>query len=365
MYRIKRFIDMYVPITACNLRCPYCYITQHRLFEASLPKFTRTAEEVRKAFSIERMGGSCFINICGGGETLLSSQVIGYVRALLEEGHFVSIVTNGTISKRFDEMVQFPSELLEKLFIKFSYHYLELKNRKMLDRFFENVIKMKEAGASFTVEETANDESIPYIEEMIQVCESRLGAKPHMSVGRDETVDGELPILTHLPKDEYVKKWSIFQSEFFDFKYSIFGVERKEFCYAGDWSFWVNVETGKAQQCYSSHMSKNIYDDVNKPFALNAVGNRCLECHCYNGHAFLTAGNIPSLNTPTYAFLRNRICSDGSQWLSPIMNEFMSSRLVESNKEYSFIKKMKTNFVNDFADMKRHLKYMIRRLLMK
>ena len=58
MDKIKRYIDCYIPVTTCTLRCPYCYITQHRLFEGPLPKFKYSPEHVRKALSKERLGGT-------------------------------------------------------------------------------------------------------------------------------------------------------------------------------------------------------------------------------------------------------------------------------------------------------------------
>ena len=48
------------------------------------------------------------------------------------------------------------------------------------------------------------------------------------------------------------------------------------------------------------------------------------------------------MKTPTYASLRDR----NECWLQPEMREFISSKLVESNKEYSRCKKFKTNCVN-------------------
>ena len=119
MERIKRFIDGYVPVTSCTLRCHYCYITHQRLFDTKLPKFRYDAAFIRKALSKDRLGGTCLINLCGGGETLLPAEVVGYTKALLEEGHYVMIVTNATCSKRFDEIAQFPKELRERLFFKF------------------------------------------------------------------------------------------------------------------------------------------------------------------------------------------------------------------------------------------------------
>ena len=36
--KIKRFIDFNFPVTTCNLRCHYCYITQNHEFDKELPK---------------------------------------------------------------------------------------------------------------------------------------------------------------------------------------------------------------------------------------------------------------------------------------------------------------------------------------
>ena len=343
MDSIKRFIDCYVPVTGCTLRCHYCYITQHRLFDAKLPKFKYTPEHVRKALSRERLGGTCLINLCGGGETLLPPEVPAYAKALLEEGHYVMIVTNATVDKRFDEIAAFPPELTKRLFFKFSYHYMELKKRNLLDRFFSNIRKVRDAGCSFTLEATPSDELIPYINEMKQAAIDNVGAINHITVGRDERDPVRLPILTSMSKDEYKRTWESFNSSFFDYKMSIFEIKRKEFCYAGDWSFYLNLATGIMTQCYCSYYSQNIFEDPKKPIRFKAIGNNCNQHHCYNGHAFLVLGNIPELKAPTYGEIRNRTCADGSEWLKPEMKHFMSTRLYQSNKEYSPFEKFLTN----------------------
>jgi hypothetical protein len=51
-------------------------------------------------------------------------------------------------------------------------------------------------------------------------------------------------------------------------------------------------------------------------------------------------GDIPGLQSCNYASVRNRICSDGSQWLTPRMNAFLSNKLVAANEEYGLCKKM-------------------------
>ena len=53
------------------------------------------------------------MNFCAGGETLLSDEVLPVVHELLCEGHYVMIVTNGTLTKRFEEISNWSEELLE------------------------------------------------------------------------------------------------------------------------------------------------------------------------------------------------------------------------------------------------------------
>ncbi len=346
MDKIKRYIECHVPVTTCTLRCSYCYITQHRLFEGPLPEFRYTPEHVRKALSKERLGGVCLINLCGAGETLLAKEVVEYARAFLEEGHYVMIVTNGTISKRFDDIASFPAHLTKHLFFKFSYHYLEFKQRGLFDVFFNNIRKVRDAGCSFTLELTPSDDAIPYIDEIKQRAIAELGAPNHVTIARDERTKNKLPMLTHLSRQDYIDTWKTFNSALFDYKLTIFGHKRKDFCYAGDWSFCVNLATGKMKQCYRSYYRTDIFKDISKPIPFRAIGNCCKEHHCYNGHSLIVLGDIPSESTPTYAELRNRQCIDGSEWLRPEMKSFMSSKLKESNTEYTLWKKIKTNVRN-------------------
>lgn len=333
--KLKRFIDIYVPVTTCTLRCHYCYITHNRLFGGPLPKFKYDVETFKKGFSQERFGGVCMINFCGGGETLLPPEMPQYIRAILENGHYAMVVTNATVDRAFDEMAKFPKEYLERLFFKFSYHYLELKQKNLFDKFFNNIRKMRDAGASFTLEATPSDELIPYIEEMKKKAIEEVGAVCHVTVARDEHDLSTIPILTKMTPEEYKKTWSVFDSEFFDYKFSVFLQKRTEFCYAGDWTLFYQMGTGELHQCYCSLFSQNIMDDVNKPIIFKPIGHHCQQPHCYNAHAFLTFGAIPEHQAPTYATIRNRHCIDGTEWLQPRMKEFMEQRLKDSNREYT------------------------------
>lgn len=330
MEKLKRFIDCTVPVVTCNLRCPYCYITQERKFLNALPTFRYTPEQIGKALSQERMGGVVHFNLCGGGETLLPPEIIAISREILAQGHYIAIITNGTATKRFKEICQFPEDYRERILFKFSFHYLELKKRKLLDKFFDNVNMMRQAGCSISVELTPSDIYIPYIQEIKDICMDKVGALCHVTVARKET-DPELPILTELSREDYIKTWSQFDSDMFKFKMQTFNVKRREFCYGGLWTGHLNLGTGILRQCYCGAVIQNLFEDPGKPIKWEPIGNYCAEPHCHNAHVWLTLGAIPELETPEYTLMRNRVCKDGTEWLTPRMKSFLSQKLADNN----------------------------------
>ena len=136
--------------------------------------------------------------------------------------------------------------------------------KTMIINFFENNRKMREAGASFTLEATPSDELIPYIDEMKAMAVKEVGAICHVTVARDMHNRSIIPILTEKSPEDYYKIWSVFDSELFDFKFSAFSQKRKEFCYAGDWTSFLDMGSGILHQCYCSLYNQNIFDDVTK-----------------------------------------------------------------------------------------------------
>lgn len=339
--KLKRFIDVYVPVTTCTLRCHYCYITHHRLFGGPLPRFSYSPEKFRNALSQKRLGGVCMFNFCGGGETLLVPEIIDYVRALLDEGHYVMIVTNATVDQAFDKMERWPKEILERLFFKFSYHYLELKKHNLFERFFRNVKRMRDAGASFTLEATPSDELVPYINEMKEQSMREVGAWCHITVPRLENDMGVIPLMSKMDMDEFSKIWRVFDSKMFEYKVSVFGKRQKGFCYAGDWTALLQMrhDTCTMRQCYGTEFCQDVLRDTTRPLKFRAVGHGCKMPHCFNSHAFLTFGAIPTRDDPTYADMRNKVCVDASEWLGRRMKAFMSQRLRDNNKEYSILRR--------------------------
>ena len=121
----------------------------------------------------------------------------------------------------------------------------------------------------------------------------------------------------------------------FSFKLSTFLVKRKEYCYAGKWSYILDIGKGVLRQCYSNNLQQNIFENM-KLIKIKSVGRKCLEPHCYNSHAFLTWGDIPRLKAPYYYEMRNRIQSDEKEWLNPYMKEFCSHKLKENNNKFNF-----------------------------
>lgn len=331
MNGIKKFVTLRIPVYSCNFRCMYCYVGQHKnAYTRGIQPMIKGPEYIAKFFSKQKTGGGYYFNCCADGETTLHPQLVELVCSLIKEDHFVDIITNGSFSKRFDEIIAALNDNEKKaLFIKFSFHYLELQRQKLLDTFVQNVRKIKEAGISYTIEITPHDELVPYIDEIKEFSLKTFGALPHITVARNEDTK-EIELLSKYSKAEYKKIWSVFDSELFNFKLSIFNEKRSEFCYAGLWSLNVNLETGDYYQCYVSDKLGSILDGIDFPIKCRPIC-KCRLPHCFNGHTFLAYGLCPDLETATYEKERNRICTDGSEFLNDETKKFFSSKLADNN----------------------------------
>lgn len=334
MEKIKRFITCHIPVYACNFRCSYCYVGQHQgAYKGGIKDFAVSPKEVAEFFSPERTGGLCYFNLCGLGETFLHPQLISLVYELTKEGHYCDVITNGVLTNKIEELISALDENQRKhLFLKFSFHYLQLKERNLLETFVSNVNKAKNAGVSFTVEITPHDELIPYIDEIKNVSLKNFGALPHITVARNEATK-KIEIFSKFSRNEYKKTWEVFDSALFDFKFGIFNQKRKEFCYAGQNSLSVNLADGSYSQCYCGKQLGFI-TEIEKPINFEPIG-KCKLPHCFNGHAFLAYGNILELKTPTYAEERDRITPDGGHWLNKNCLDFFSTKTCDSNFSFS------------------------------
>lgn len=225
-----------------------------------------------------------------------------------------------------------PPDLLKKLNFSFSYHYIELKRLRLVDRFFSNVNLVKEKGCSYVVQLNWCDEYEEVADEIKKTCMDNIGALPQLAATRDEiNLHSNVRLYTkHTPK-MYLQTGEEFDSPLFRFTMQNFMVKRKEFCYAGKWSYVLNLGTGIIKPCYASYVRQNIFADTNKPIKLTATGKHCFSPFCMNSSHFLSMGTIPTLQTPIYAALRNRKCTDGSEWYNSTMKEALSQKLSDNN----------------------------------
>ncbi|WP_188399491.1 polysaccharide pyruvyl transferase family protein [Sporomusa sp. GT1] len=332
----RKFVDISLDGTmACNFRCEYCYLKDRALaYSGQVNTSLHTPQKVRKGLSQKRLGGKCFINICARGETLLSEDIVELVYELLSEGHVVSIVTNGTISEKFNQFLTFPSQLQKNLFIKFSFHYMELLKHSLLEVFFDNVNKIKSSCSSYTIEITPCDSMVPHIEDIKLIFEKYAnGAMPHISFARDSSKES-LAVLTSLSLDEYNRVWGQFHSKMFELKSLWYDKKIEDFCYAGDWSCRINLMEGSIQSCYHHKSMGNLFRDMDKPFPIQLVGTNCQMPYCFNDHAYLAFGCVPSIDCYSYLDMRDRVDKDGNHWVKPELGSFIKAKLYDNNHQY-------------------------------
>ncbi len=141
--------------------------------------------------------------------------------------------------------------------------------------------------------------------------------------------------MTKLSNEEYKKIGDTFESPLFDFTMKNFNVKRKEFCYAGSWTYTLNFKTGILKRCYASTIFQNIFKDTESPLMDLAVGNCCGSLFCLNSSHFMSLGVIPSIDTPTYAELRDR---EEAQWYTQTFKDFVSGKLQATIKHILTLK---------------------------
>ena len=353
MEKITRFIECLLPITLCNLKCPYCYVIQRHNRKMAHADLHYPVDHMIKCLSKERFGGMCFFSICGAGETMLCPELPTLVKGLLNNGHFINITTNGTITKAIDSIISKTSEDERKrLHIAFSLHYLELKKRGLLDRFFNNVTQVKEAGISFVVQLNLTDEYLPYIDEIKSAVKDRLGAFPQIAATRDEvSLDSNIRLRTKIPQAEYNSIGKSFDSPLFDCTLKFFNNPPKGFCYAGKWSYVLNLQDGTLKSCYASPRQINIFSNPDAPISLDAVGHNCKSLFCMNSSHFLSMGVNPEIQLPSYGELRNRKTVNGSYWYNKTARELLYHKLYESNQEYSKLQKFKCDIKGSLSNL--------------
>jgi len=345
MVKMKRFINVVLPTTKCNLKCHYCFTRQTDGLQGEIPELPYSVDFILSALTCIRLGGPSLMHVSAIAETCMVPYLTPLVEGLLKEGHYAVVVTNGTITKQIERFLELAPELRKRLQISFSFQYLELTRLNMIDEFFNNIKKVRDSNISFTVNYVANDETvedIPYIKEL---CLTNLGALCHITESRD-VANADTPRLTKMELDKHQSVWGSFNSDLFNTHQQTWGIKRTEFCYSGDWLVNLYLESGRITPCLGNdHTIANIYQNIEEPIDFCAVGTNCSWQHCYCSHVAVPLGVLPSLitpETPRYADIRNRT-SDGGEWLTAEGKNFFNTRLYETNNEYSDNKKMFAN----------------------
>lgn len=343
MEKIARFFECLIPVTACNLKCSYCYVIQRDNRKNKMASMKYSPKQIGEALTKERLGGVCYFSICGAGETTLQIGIEDVIYEILNQGHYVNVTTNGTVTKRIKEIVNRSKAYISRMHFSFSFHYIELLDRNLMDIFFENVNWVKSQGASVLVQINLCDEYIPYLDDIKARCIEKVGAMPQVAATRKEEKGlGNVELLTELSQDEYMKLGKQFESPLFEFTMKNFNVKRKEFCYAGDWSGTLDLSTGILRRCYSSYIFQDIFKNPKEKIRFLAMGNCCGSPFCMNSSHFMSWGIIPSVSTPTYGELRNR---QEASWYNDNMEMFSSTKLEETNKQYGILKKLVSNLI--------------------
>lgn len=326
---IVKFIECLIPITLCNLKCHYCYVIQRHNRNMKHAHFNYNVPYMLACLSKKRFGGSVYFSICGAGETMLCPQLPELVKGLLSMGHIVNITTNGTCTKQLTKLLDsLAPEESEALHFSFSFHYLELKRLHLFDTFFNNVRKVRDAGCSYFVQFNLNDEYIPYLDDIKNMVLRHTGALPQVAATRKEiNIKSDIELYSNLDKDEYYGYGKSFDSPLFEYTMKNFNVSRKEYCYAGQVSYVLNLATGILQACYASIQRINIFTHPNAPINFDPIGHHCPSKFCMNSSHFMALGVIPSRSELSYASLRNRHTADGMNWYNSFHQEVLSKKL--------------------------------------
>lgn len=319
---IRRFISLNMQITACNLHCEYCYVPSSKKERAEIPCYDARIPLLERSFAPERLGGIAYIYMYADGETLLPPDIVSVTQKLLEMGHYIGIVTNLTHQKRVRELMSLPSELINRLTLLSSLHYLELKRQNALTTFFELVRFARAAGASCVVRLCLAPSYISYIQEIRLCCLDELGELPQITHYKD-----------HLPTSEKLeeKLHSLsrdFPNAIYHLQKNLSDVKRQEFCHAGQWSYAINFVTGEVKPCLFEPPIQNLYDDFEHPLSQRVVGYQCRAPWCVCGAHLLGWGVIESFCCPTYERL---LSESGDHALSSAARAAFSHKLSETN----------------------------------
>lgn len=327
--KIKKYIHAIQGGTVCNFKCTYCYVPDLQKGKNRTPiKFDYPLEIMLEALSPEHIGGLAFINYVGGGETFLSEETFPIIEGLLQQGHCLNVVTNATITSEIEKLCKLDNELKDHLMICASLHYLELKRLNLTDTYFENLNKLKKAGISFYMQLTICEEYMPFLQDIKDICLEKVNIEPSISIACDASKNWAK--CSFYNEETYQKINAVFDTEDLDLLNElVYDKKRNEFCYAGEWSFVLNMENGNTVSCFAGHNIGNIFKNPKKKIIYTPIIN-CPSDYCGCGALLLGCGVIPELNFPTFSKFIEKKCSINNNILN-----YLDIKLKHYNSVYS------------------------------
>lgn len=350
MEQIVKMINGVIHTSGCTLSCEYCYLAQANYKnEIGIKKALQyPLDVVRQACSKERLGGTCFIQIIGDGETLLPEDAVDLICAILQEGHYVQVINNGTLTKRIRELVERVEKenVSDHLLMSFSLHFLELEKRNLLDTYADNVNYVREKGISYRVSLVCGDDYIDAAERIHQFCKTNLGGV-HLESTRarkDDKTGNAVGVFSKYDKEIYCKKvekefpsLNLKQIEEYE------RLDNHQFCYAGQWYFQVDFTTGTYWQCLRNAGPKyNFFEKLNEKLILEPVGMGCKASFCWCGWApklNLIPGKCnyvaldERINAPENKFIEKNILHAGFYDLAKTNEEYTEEEKEESTRK--------------------------------
>lgn len=355
--RIQKEITVYVPGNLCNMRCSYCYVSECLMQgHEEKPCFQYPMEHMIKAFRPERIGGLAYFVVIGAGETLLVPEVVPFVKGLLQMGHVVEVVTNNTVDKNIDALLEAPKEDLARLIIKCSLHWKELVRLKKVDSYFASIRKIVAAGASSYPFVVICDEYMDVLDEICDTCKRELGVLPHCTPcvtteNRAEFLRGGTAVTSPSCTPEFVE-WidNKFHSKIFTEAVKFLDVDvQKIFCYAGKHAFGVGMQNGHVVKCHNVDTKYNFFENIDEPFECEYVGCECGVATCSLQYGLFSQGMVPEVpNVPSYGemlcdreglftdeikrLMGIKICRDEDVLSESERMEFLMDQITEKNQ---------------------------------
>ena len=323
--RIQRYVQGTFRTSGCNLNCSYCYLKMKGAKNNGTP-FPYGIEHIAKALSVSRWG-YCYISLTGDGETLLSEEVVDLAYLLLKEGHYINIINNGTQTHSFKHMSElFDEDCISRTMLTFSFHYVELCKKNLLNQFFSNIRFMRDRGFTVYIHMVLNDDYIQHCDEIKQLCLKEVGFLPQLGMIRDESDRNKERRISQYSQENFYGIADVFQSPYFEMQKDLYEFNCTEhYCYAGRLGVLLNFTSGTMRQCVANDNPVNVFEDIDMEIPFQEVGFNCQSPWCYCS-TFQVLGMVADKNYPSFRTIFEK---GNNPYISDVMKSALDVKLAD------------------------------------